>query len=52
MDGKSFFPQAISLGLKKTSIINSRDIFAVTAVKNVLSKVSNSVKAIDWVEVV
>ena len=58
---KTFFPQAISLGLKKASIINARDIFAMTAVKNVLSKVSDSVevevfdsreKAIDWVEVV
>ncbi len=39
-----FFPKAIANGLKKISIINSKDIFAVSAVKNVLNKISGEVE--------
>ena len=41
---QDFFPKAIASGLKKVSIINSKDIFAVSAVKNVLNKVSKDLQ--------
>ena len=53
----NFFPKAIASGLRKVSIIHSKDIFAVSAVKNVLNKVSvdlevevfeSKEKAEDW----
>lgn len=40
----NFFPRAISNGLKKVSIINSKDIFAISAVKNVLNKVAKDLQ--------
>ncbi len=40
----NFFPKAITRGLKKVSIINSKDIFASSAVKNVLNKVSKDLQ--------
>ena len=52
-----FFPKAIAHGLKKASVIHSKDIFAVSAVKSVLTKISSDLeveafaskeKAEDW----